>query len=282
MKYHLFILLFFLPFLLNAQQENKSTENESIFLGEVPDISMIDALYLDYINDTTHRKEKRECYIRYSQLFLQTLYSQISSPIGYIFYYLNRKKITSKIQDFYKQNNLSNIENIGNDIIEGNVIVDSLKSFLGSTFYNLWLYGDTKNPVENGGVPTDYKPNKSMFARRFSYSALRNPRWNSTYVNNYSNYITFCKTAYDSRNEINTSNYGTRDTRLGVWLRWFVDKDGKYWFFYENTKQKSANKGKLFYFGVVGLGSIEDGQQKDIQKKGRFEFSLNRTVKINR
>ncbi|MBR1626451.1 MAG: hypothetical protein IJ681_04825 [Bacteroidales bacterium] len=252
------------------------------------DISMLKILRKDFKEDPFFRKEKADCYVRYIKLLFQTIYSQLTSPVGYIGYYVFRREITQRLEQFYEEKNLDNIENIGKDIISGAVTEQELKDYLGSFFYGLWLYGDTDSPVTTGGVPDDYKPDKPMFVRRWLYSGVRNPRWNATYVNNYSSPIVAVKTVYDTRQNITTHNYGTGDTKLGMWFRWYVDSKGRWWFFYENTKRTKKNKGKLFYFGSVGMGNQKDGiiipQKSDKvpkMKQGRFEFSLNRTVKID-
>lgn len=243
---------------------------------------MFKALISDYFSSEQHREEKLECYARYTSLFLKTVYGQITAPLGYVDYYLHRKRITHKLEELYSENNLGNIENIGKDIINGRIDEKTIKECLGKSDYRRWLYGDTDDPINTGGVPADYKPDLPMFVRRWFYSGLRNPRWNATYIDNYSSNVVKIATPYDDRSEISTSNYGTTDTRLGTWLRWYVDDEGKWWFFYETTKQKSEDKGKLFYFGAVGLGSAQDGDSLTERKQSRFEFSLNRTVTIDK
>lgn len=244
--------------------------------------SMFEIIAKDYFSDKANRKEKRDCYRRYLGLFFKTVYSQLTAPFMYILYYQNRQDITNDIQDYYDEHNLTDMENIGMDIVSGKVDKDSLKAYLGPKKYNLWLYGDTKRPVEDGGVPADYKNNLPLFLRRWLYCAVRNPRWNSTYVNNYSSYIDSIYSAYDTRCGINTHNYGTGDTYLGKCLRWYIDKDGKWWFYYERTKQTEANQGNLFYFGAIGFGEYKDGKVDiNAAKPTRFEFSLNRKVTID-
>ncbi|MBR1774719.1 MAG: hypothetical protein IJ759_04245 [Bacteroidales bacterium] len=250
--------------------------------------NMLRVLYEDFTADKSFRIEKIDCYVRYTSLLVKTVYSQVTAPFGYIGYYWNKKKITQSLEEFYKLHNLDNIENVGNDIKNGVISKDDLKDYFGLFYYNLWLYGDTDDPLVTGGVPKDYKPNMPMYLRRWFYSGLRNPRWNATYINNYSADIIQVKTPYDTRTDIATHNYGTGDTRLGSVLRWYIDENGKWWFFYENTRRTKKNKGKLFYFGAVGLGGKEDGElkksassEKKSTKKGRFEFSLNRTVTID-
>lgn len=243
--------------------------------------SMFDVLRQDFFNSPEHSKEKIDCYFRYTKLFLNTVYSQISAPVVYLAYYAFRKTITRKLSDFYQEKNLKNIENIGNDIVQGVVDKEELREYMGDVFYKMWLYGDTKNPIEDGGVPEDYKSSLPMFVRRWLYSGVRNPRWNATYTDNYTNPIVNISTPLDTRKDIITHNYGTSDTKLGTWLRWYVDDKGKWWFLYEKTKPTKENKGKLFYFGVVGLGSHMDGNYPEKTKQGRFEFSLNRTVTIS-
>ncbi|MBO6117169.1 MAG: hypothetical protein J6P44_01355 [Bacteroidales bacterium] len=244
-------------------------------------MSMFKALWTDFKESDVGREEKMACYARYTGLFFKTLYSQVTAPVGYIGYYMFRKQITSRLEEFYKQHGLEDIENVGRDIASGKIDKQELKNSMGAGYYNLWLYGDTTDPLITGGVPEDYKPQLPMFWRRWFYGGVRNPRWNATYINNYSADVTAVVTTYDTRVQTVTHNYGTSDTRLGTWLRWYVDKDGKWWFFYEKTKRTNKNKGKLFYFGAVGLGSKDDGFYKDGIKQGRFEFSLNRTVTID-
>lgn len=245
------------------------------------DDSMLKVLLKDYLKDKEHREEKRECYARYTKLFFKTLYSQVSAPILYIGYYMCRKKITKKLSQLYQEKGLENIENIGKDIVNGVISEQEIKDYLGEGYYKLWLYGDTDDPIESGGVPQSYKPTLSMFARRWFYSGVRNPRWNATYIDNYSSNIRRISTSFDNRSDVNTHNYGTSDTKLGTWLRWYVDDNGKWWFLYEKTKRTKGNSGKLFYFGAVGLGDKQDGNYKKEENKCRFEFSLNRKVKID-
>ncbi len=250
-------------------------------LEEQENNSMIKVLWKDYFESKENRKEKRDCYARYTKLFIETLYGQITAPFCYVGYYLCRKKITNKLTELYKEKNLENIENIGKDITNGVIDKEEIKECLGNGYYKLWLYGDTDNPVEDGGVPQSYKSNLPMFIRRWFYSGVRNPRWNATYINNYSANIKKITTSIDKRTNTNTHNFGTSDTRLGTWLRWYVDEEGKWWFLYEDTKRTKENEGKLFYFGAVGLGNKEDGAYKNEVQKCRFEFSLNRKVKID-
>lgn len=245
-------------------------------------ISMFKVLWQDFKSDPSHQKQKIDCYTRYSKLFFQTIYSQVSAPFGYPLYYAFRKPITKRLEKFYQQHSLTNIEDVGQDIINGKIDKQELKNYLGFFYYNLWLYGDTSSPITDGGVPNDYKPNLPMFVRRWLYSGVRNPRWNATYINNYSSDIIAVKTVYDNRQDVLTHNYGTSDTKLGMWLRWYIDKDGKWWFFYENTTKKSEHKGRLFYFGAIGFGNKSNGLQLDNRKKTRFEFSLNRQVTIDK
>lgn len=255
-----------------------SFRNDSLELQE--DDSMFKVLWKDYLKDKEHRKEKRECYARYTKLFFKTLYGQASAPFMYVGYYLCRKKITNKLIQLYREKNLGSIENIGKDIINGLISEQEIEEYLGNGYYKLWLYGDTDDPIESGGVPKSYKPNLPIFQRRWFYSGVRNPRWNATYINNYSSNIRQISTPYDNRNNVNTRNYGTSDTRLGTWLRWYIDDKGRWWFLYEKTKRTNAKKGKLFYFGAVGLGDKQDGYYEKVNDKCRFEFSLNREVTI--
>lgn len=279
------ILCFLLSVSFSWSQNTDSIDLDSLHTQYTSiieqDWSMIDVLVQDFIDDKQHRKEKFDCYARYLQLFFKTAYGQISAPLGYLGYYYSRKRITHKLQNFYNEKGLTNIEDIGNDIVNGVINIKELKEYLGTFDYNLWLYGDTKQPIENGGVPEDYKQSLPLFWRRWLYSAIRNPRWNAMYVNNYTSRIVGITTPYDNRLNITTHNYGTGDTKLGMVLRWVTDEEGKWWFFYENTRKTRGNKGKLFYFGIVGLSQIEDGEYKHGLKPNRFEFSLNRTVTID-
>ncbi|MBQ7984518.1 MAG: hypothetical protein IJ250_02645 [Bacteroidales bacterium] len=273
-------IIFFIIFCgtLSVCLKAQTTADSLISVQNTP---MLKTLWQDYFQSKENRKEKRACYVRYGQLFLKTIYSQVSGPIGYVGYYLNRKKITARLENFYSENNLGDIENIGKDIANGKVDKQCIKNCLGAWYYKLWLYGDTRSPVENGGVPDDYKPGYSMFVRRWFYSGVRNPRWNATYINDYSDTIVELQTVYDTRTDVNTHNYGTGDTKLGTVLRWYTDNEGKWWFFYENIRPTEPKKGKLFYFGAVGLGTKTDGKYStNASKRGRFEFSLNRTVTI--
>lgn len=281
------LILIFNLSVLQAQEKKQIIDTTIYTESSYKKICMFDILWNDYMASPINRKEKIDCYSRYAKLFLQSIYGQITAPIIYVGYYLSRKKITHKLENFYKLNNLSNIENIGKDIVNGIVLKEDLKKYLGYFYYNLWLYGDTDDPIISGGVPNDYKPNLPVFQRRWFYSGVRNARWNATYINNYSNDIVMIQTSYDTRKGVVTSNYGTGDTQLGVWLRWYVDNKGRWWFFYENTKITKHNKGKLFYFGAVGLSQYKDGKvspnnknMQRIRKKCRFEFSLNREVFI--
>ncbi|GEM_PF-2101089 len=249
----------------------KNTNNDNIFK----------ILKADYLSDTEHRKEKKECYLAYAKMFFQAMYGQITAPVVYIAYYLFRKPITERLETLYLQKGLTNIDNVGKDLLNGKIDKQDIREALGQIYYRLWLYGDTDDPILTGGVPKDYKPNLPIFIRRWLYCGVRNPRWNATYINFYSDSIVETRTVFDNRQDVITHNYGTGDTKLGTWLRWYVDKQGKWWFFYENTKQTKEHEGKLFYFGAVGLSNIEDGIMKNNTKKSRFEFSLNRVVKID-
>lgn len=257
--------------------------NNNLSAQQDDDASMIEYLIEDYFADTNKhvRQQKRDCYKRYCKFLLQSVHSMVYSPIMYLNYYYNREEITFLLQSYYDDHGLEDIENIGKDIVSGKIEKDSLKAFLGENNYRFWLYGDTKQPIENGGVPKDYKPNLPMFLRRYLYSAIRNPRWNATYIYNYSTNIDSIVVYKDSRNDVVTKNYGTCDTRLGKTLRWYIDDTGKWWFYYERTKMLSESKGTLFYFGGIGFGSREAGKvDKSNTKPTRFEFSLNRVVKL--
>lgn len=48
---------------------------------------------------------------------------------------------------------MENIENIGKDIVNGVISEQEIKDYLGEGYYKLWLYGDTDDPIESGGVP---------------------------------------------------------------------------------------------------------------------------------
>ncbi|MDO5760592.1 MAG: hypothetical protein Q4Q06_06160 [Bacteroidota bacterium] len=242
--------------------------------------NMFVVLWKDYWQESEHRKQKRECYWAYTKMCVQATYSQISAPIGYVVYYLCRKPITKRIENLYKEKNLDNIENIGKDILQEKITKEELQEAL-KLYYQIWLYGDTDDPLVTGGVPKDYKSDLPMFIRRWLYCGVRNPRWNATYINFYSDSISEIHNVLDNRQNIVTHNYGTGDTRLGNWLRWYVDESGKWWFFYENTKKTGENKGKLFYFGAVGLSNMKASDLKKKKKRSRFEFSLNREVKID-
>lgn len=145
----------------------------------------------------------------------------------YVGYYLSRERITGKLRNYYEQHGLGNIQDVGEDIVYGIVDPADLKHYMGNWDFTLWLYGDTKDPLVTGGVPDDYKERHSMFARRWMYCGVRNPRWNATYLYYYTSRIDSVMTAYDDRCATVTHNYGTSDTRLGTWLRWYVDEDGR-------------------------------------------------------
>ena len=199
----------------------------------------------------------------------------------YVGYYLSRERITGKLRNYYERHGLGNIQDVGEDIVYGIVDPADLKHYMGNWDFTLWLYGDTKDPLVTGGVPDDYKERHSMFARRWMYCGVRKPRWNATYLYYYTSRIDSVMTAYDDRCATVTHNYGTSDTRLGTWLRWYVDEDGRWWYLYETTRRREDNKGKLMYFGAVRLGGVPDGYCKKY-RMGRFEISLNRTVTIDR
>lgn len=255
-------------------------EAQDSVMYEQQEVSMLELLLWDYFHSPDHRKEKRQCFARYAVFTASAAYATMSAPVLYVGYYLCRERITRKLQEYYALHDLGDIQNVGDDIIHGLVDPADLRDYMGYGDYNLWLYGDTKDPLVTGGTPEDYKPGHSMFARRWMYSGVRNPRWNATYIHYYTSRIDSVITAYDDRSAIVTHNYGTSDTRLGTWLRWYVDVDGRWWYFYETTRRKEGNKGKLMYFGVVRLGNEKDGKcSKNCQ--GRFEISLNRVVTID-
>lgn len=248
--------------------------------AEEQETNMFKVLWKDYWENEANRSQKRECYKTYSKMFLQSLYSQLTAPFGYVVYYIFKKPITHRIENLYAEKQLNNIDNIGKDILKGNITEEELREAL-KLYYGIWLYGDTDDPIVSGGVPKDYKTTLPMSIRRWLYCGVRNPRWNATYLNFYSDSIVEIRTTLDNRQDIVTHNYGTGDTKLGNRLRWYIDKQGKWWFFYENTKRTKENKGKLFYFGAVRLSNKEDGLQGKNSEKSRFEFSLNREVSID-
>lgn len=257
-----------------------SCEAQDMVVPEQQDISMFDVLWWDYFRSPDHRKEKRQCFARYAVYTVQAAFSTVSAPVVYVGYYLSRNRITRKLQDYYVQHGLDDIQNVGDDIIHGLVDPADLRRHMGNRDYSLWLYGDTKDPLVTGGVPDDYIPDHSMFVRRWMYSGVRNPRWNATYIYYYTSRIDSVVTVYDDRSTTVTHNYGTSDTRLGTWLRWYIDEDGRWWYFYETTRRKDENKGKLLYFGAVRLGNEKDGYCGKY-RQGRFELSLNRMVTVD-
>lgn len=250
----------------------------------------------DYQFETlpTHKikKEKRRCYRRFIYLFCRFFIYMITGPIIYPIWYIFKSHIANKLYHNFPR--YKHEENFGyysydefNDWLNTQIhcsmntkqLKRDIKSALSLIEYQLWLYGDISNVETDGGIPAHYKSHiKNMFVRRWLYSGVRNPKFNSVFLNFYTNSpIIELKTVYDTRTQQVTKNYGTSYTRVGKLLRWYVTETDELWYLWDNTYKSRLFDWRLFYFGAVRLSNISDGVYYDYKQKNqlktRFEWS---------
>ncbi|NPV13023.1 MAG: hypothetical protein HPY57_14755 [Ignavibacteria bacterium] len=228
-------------------------------------ISFIKNINKDYkdITSKVPKKEKAKCFKRIIKNLFIMIWSGISAPFIYPVWYLFRKPITKKI---YKGTSWQEIEKLMADC-ETELAKQKLKAN-GKFLYWLWTYGDAVDPLERGGLPTDFRNGKNTFCNRFMYSAIRNPRFNINYMELRTGRITDVVVVIDERNfHYMHNSYGIGDSPDGKYFKWMKDNNEKWYFIYEDN-----NKKHIFYFGYTGLLMHDIGN-----KGGRFETSYRKT-----
>jgi hypothetical protein len=136
----------------------------------------------------------------------------------------------------------------------------------GRFLFWLWTYGDQEDPLVTGGMPDWYGENN--FYNRWRWAGFRNARFNISYINFRTGKIIEVITKIDNRDftTYHTSK-GIGDSPDGVYFKWMMDNNNKWYFIYENN-----TKDYIWYFGWVGLLRQDIGNEG-----GRFEFSLRKT-----
>lgn len=209
------------------------------------------------------KKDKSACFRSIIGNIFLLLWGNISAPLFYPVWYMFRKGITEKI---HKGTSWQEIQSL----IQNNK-TQQAKTILkqnGKILYWIWTYGDIDDPLNWGGMPTDY--GKNTFWNRFRWSAIRNPRFNINYMELRTSTITEASVSIDTRNQhIKHYSAGFGAMLDGIILKWMKDDIGKWYFIYEE-----ANYTNLWYLGYVGL------MQQDVGKAGgRLELSYRITEK---
>lgn len=184
------------------------------------------------------KRNKRKCYKQAAWNLLMYIWGIITAPLIYPIWYIARGLITENAEK-------------------------------NKAYHWLWTYGDLHDPLGRGGMPEDYRDGKNSFINRYWYSAIRNPRFTYNYENFMSRKITHETSVIDTRDYSNMiKSYGVGDSPEGRIFKWFMDREGDYYFIYENNTIDS-----VFWLGWVGLLTWPLGKQ------GRFEiaYRINKT-----
>lgn len=226
-------------------------------------ILFIKHLIFDYKikSELISSKDKLDCYKRVFVNLISSLWSIISSPFIYPIWWVFRKEITLLVYQNTSWEEISSLISTN----QTDLVKSKLKSN-GWFLYWLWTYGDQENPLVNGGMPGWY--GKNNFWNRFSWAAIRNPRFNINYLEFRTSVIIDVVTIIDNRNfNLKHVSRGISDSPDGIYFKWMKDKNDKWYFIYENNNQSF-----IWYFGWTGLLYNDVGNTG-----GRFEFSLRKT-----
>lgn len=139
------------------------------------------------------KKKTRKCYIRFIYLFYRFFIYRITALIIYPIWYIFKSHIAYKLYHNFPMYNHK--EKFGyysydrfNDWLNTQIYYSintkqlkrDIKNALSIIEYQLWLYGDISNIEIDGEIPAHYKSHiKNMFVRRWLYSSVRNPKFNS-------------------------------------------------------------------------------------------------------
>ena len=247
-------------------------------------IRFIKDLKQDYDNGLDKQK-MRDCYIRYFHFYFRFIFNLILAPIGYTIWWIFKKPISKRLYRYFKRyysnhayyiakgiyevENIDEFHNWLNKLmmtnIDNNKRLDrDIRTALPWLYYKLYLFGDAEDPLGRGGLPLDYRNGKNTFLNRFLYSAIRNPWGNGIHLKMRSSYLTNIITTFDTRTEVDTTNYGTGNARVGTLIRWYTDSNDELWYFYERVYKNKLLGWRDFYFGGVGCGTISDGKPEHL------------------
>lgn len=213
-------------------------------------------------SEVVSKKKKRQAYLRYIKLLFITIWNAITAPIVYPIWYLLREPICRiiyknhywiEIVTLIEQNQISTVKDIVKSQSRNPLI------------YWLWTYGDMRDPLGYGELTDTGIEN--TFLNRWWENGFRNPRFTVNFLDFRTESIIKFHTVIDTRNQKHMhKSTGIGDSPDGVYFKWALAKDGKWWFIYENN-----NSDCLFYFGSVGM------LKSTIGVSGRFETGYRQT-----
>lgn len=225
-----------------------------------------------YDVNTLSKKEKYDMLISFIMNRIDFMFHLLLSPFIYPVYYIFRNKLNNKLHNyyitFYENITLNEFENklyktlrydtVANKKIMLNVIKNAFNVF--ERF--LWYSGDIVDVNNTGNCPCDYKKNiKSIFIRRWFYSSIRNPFYNRVWCKYIRGPICNINEIFDNRCDVETSNYGTGNHKVGMRFRVYTDINKNHYFYYEHTYKKRNNY-KTHYSGVVGISDVVSVRNK--------------------
>lgn len=253
----------------------------------------------EYKSDKENQQNKKDCFKRYIKTRIDFLSHLIIAPVIYPIYYIFRKHLGYKVyNNFTKQypeifpyldNSEESMNSFGLFLVyifrdvkyDGSELRKKLKTCLNPIEYFLWESGDVEDPIHTGGCPTTYKPNKkSMFVRRWFWSAIRNPWYTRVFLKYHSNEIIDIKTTVDKKTEQDTSNYGTGNAKVGLRIRWYIDNKNKWYFYYENVYKSLLLGWREHYCGFVSISSYPDQHNDNGVGKKVYSERSNRPCKL--
>lgn len=228
--------------------------------------------------ETLDVKEKCYVVVNYFLNRIDFILHLVIAPVVYIIYYPFRNYLNNKLYKYflskYVHNTNSNTLQWDTNITlnqfecelyhslrygpvtKRNIMLNTVKNAFNQFERFLWFSGDMIDVDTTGGCPIDYKPHiKCMFLRRWLYSAIRNPFYNRVWCKYICGPINNISEIFDNRCDVETSNYGTGNHRLGMRFRVYTDIYNNHYFYYEHTYKKHNNY-KTHYSGVVGISDV--------------------------
>ena len=219
-----------------------------------------------YDVSTLSKKEKYDMLLSFVINRIDFILHLFLSPFVYPIYYVFKNKLNNKLYKYY----IKHYDDITLDMFEiklneslrygtianRNIMLHVIQNALNNVERFLWYSGDIIDVNNTGNCPCDYKKNiKSMFIRRWFYSAIRNPFYNRVWCKYIRGPIRDIDEIFDNRCDVETSNYGTGNHRLGMRFRIYTDIYNNHYFYYEHTYKKHNNY-KTHYSGVVGISDV--------------------------
>lgn len=208
------------------------------------------------------KKEKRDCINTYICNRIDFFAHLIIAPLVYPIYYINRNTLNQKLFIYSGQNRrfktihdfelwLSNTLRYG-PVYNRRLCINAINK-LSPLERFLWYSGDIVDVDKTGGTPVNYKPKLPMFIRRWFYSAIRNPFYNRVWAKYVRGPIRYIDEVLDERTDIDTSNFGTGNHRVGKRFRVYWNNSREIMFYYEHTYKSRLLGWRTHYSGAVGL-----------------------------